>query len=777
MAGNELTFSTRGADQVAGATRKIREGLDSMAKGAQGVNEKLQLTGEETKKLDKLQKDLVRNYESGADRYIRKLNDTKRALAGHKNEVELLKKAQADLLVEYLKTADVGRNTAEKQKERAKQIEERTRALNRELAKLPPLYDKAEQEAKQFAYGVDLGYKNAKKTREEILGIKTQQTSSFGAGAIAKVGAWAASFASAATVLRGVTEEMRLQQELIDKRNATQVSVGEARNTLIRTLAGSSDAEVNTALAASESIARATGVSETKIAPALGDAISAIGGDVNKASEATRVAASYMRGSPDEIVEMAGSLLDVSKTTGTADATANLGLYQLMGKLSRVNNPNQMQQTIPGALVGAGSFGASYREGGALFAALSNASADKFGRSSRTATVRLAEQLMGYDLGAGGAQEIADKAAAGRERQKATLAKEQDRLAAMQAQLGRSEQREKDSYQGRLGEANLDVSRAEEDLKFATTPAARRGAQRRLDDARARLGKVQASAGGNSESLIAQRKRIADSQASIASMQAEIAKPLPDAAKLQADAQKFAGMGLSNRISFLQQNPALAESFFADKSKGGFGASFEAKSLGAVRDLLLNPKSTAATEFSSAMGQIPDLAGLKAIGEQELGRFTKFNKLEPVAERGRALSSALEGMQVQLSATGSVPAEQRKMLQELMMEAGASGLGAKFTDWATGIGDMSKGLSTESAISILEQAKMQNAGLFIGANAKDMPADMRERDQIFTQLIDSFRKTEADRKRQLELQERQTKAAEETNESLKNGTPFQGVNQ
>lgn len=775
MAGNELTFSTRGAADVAAATKKMREGLDAMAKGAQGVNEKLKLSSDETKRLEKLQKDLARTYESSYDRYLRKLNDAKTALAGHKNEVNLLKKATADLLVEYLKASDAGRNTWDKQKAQAKAVEERTRALNRELAKLPPLYDKAEKEAKDFAHAVDLGAKYAGKTREQILGIKTQQSASFGQGAIAKIGAWAASFASVHTALRLVTEEMQLQQELVDKRNQTQVSVAEARNTLIRTLAGSSDDEVRQALAASESIARGVGVSETKIAPALGDAISAIGGDVGKASEATRIAASYMRGSPDQIVEMAGSLLDVSKATGTADATTNLGLYQLLGKLSRVNNPNQMQQTIPSAMVGASSYGASYQEGGALFAAISNASADKFGRTTRTATVNLAEQLMEYDLGSDSAKAAADKAAEGRAKQEKSLAKERTRLADLQAQYGRSAARANSSQLEDLEDAELDVTRAQEDLKFAKSPAARRTAQRRLDDARARQKKLLRTQPEDSEALVGQQKRIADSQATIAALEADIAKPLPDGAALQKQAAAFKGMGISERIQFLQQNPAFGEAFFTDKSKGGFGASFEAKPRGAVRDLLLDANSVAAKEFSAAMSQIPDLAGLNAIGVEELGRFDKFNKLEPVAERGRALASALESLQTDLSATGSIPTEQRKMLQEALMDSGFSGIGAKWQNWVTGIGDGGQGLTAQSAIEMMKTAQFENRGSLLPG--MKMPDDMARRDEVLTRLIGVLEKAEGERQRQMELQERQTKAAEEMNEAMKNGSGFVGGNQ
>jgi hypothetical protein len=613
----ELTFSTKGHSAVVSAYGDIKKAQDAASKGIDGINERLALTTKESRALDKLQQDIAKRNESAAQRYTRQLADTKRALAGNKNEAELLRKETTRLTVEYLKNNDAGRRTATANEAQLKRAAERTKALAKELANLPPLLDRSEQEARQFAGGIDQASRSAAKMQGGLEGVEKSSGKVFGAASIASLGSWAAGFVTAATAARTITSEMQKQQELIDKRTAAQLSVGEARNILLRTLTGSSDAEIKQAMAASQAIAQETGVSENRIAPAFADAISAIGGDVGAAENATRVAARWMAGSPDQIKDYAGTLLDVGKATKTSDAVTNMGLYNLLGQISRVNEPTMMQQTIPASLVGQASFGSTYDESGALFAAISNATSDRHGRFSATASIRLAQQLDKYTRGLG------------------------------------------------VG-----------DLSF------------------------------------------------------------------------------TQQVGLMHLSPELAQNFFKDKKAGGFGASFEAKPLGAVRDLLLDPSSNASQQYFGALKRIPDLKGLRRLGTEDLGKLVKYNPLEPVAQRSRALSSGLEQLQTDVSMTGYLSTEERQKVQEMLMSSGILSTSAKARELSASVTGLGR-VSAASAVDLLKQGR-ESAGTLTTMGGllsvprlpgQALPPEQQRQVEVFDRLINALEA--AERQRQL----------------------------
>lgn len=464
---------------------------------------------------------------------------------------------------------------------------------------------------------INKAVKDAKKAAEGVEGDGAKQggmLDSFPKKLMAVAGGWASIHKAAQLV----TDEMQLQQDLIDKRTQSQLTVGAARDTLLRSMVGGTDAEKSRAMAASRAIANKTGVSEARIAPALADAISAIGGDVSKAIKATTVAANYMRSDPEQITEFAGSLLDISKSTGTSNATTNLGLYQQLGRLSRVNNPNFMQQTIPGALSGMGSFGASYQDAGAVFAGLSNAAGDKFGRSTRTASIQMTKQL--------------------------------------------------GEFFEEKGEA---------------------------------------------------------------------------------------GLSLDEQIKKMQSSPALGKEFFTKRRLDGFGASFEAKSLGALRGLLLNPNSVAAQEYAKSRAEIPGLGGLNALGAGAMGDFEKYNALGGVGERTRAIGTASERIAA-AGSQGSLSTDEREQVKQMMMAAGFSGVGARLANFSAGVGDGADGLSTEAAVGLLQRARGK-------ANfAREAGYDKEKNTETIRAIDDLIKKLESDK----EDSKRQTTALESINAKM-----------
>lgn len=223
----------------------------------------------------------------------------------------------------------------------------------------------------------------------------------FGSGKAALLGAFATSAgavaASIGLVIKTLIDEMRAAQELADKASATQLSVAASRNVVIRNLPGADDATIRQVLGENAGLAAATGVSETAINQARASALSASGGNIEASRRATEIAARFLSDRPSEIGDFAGSLLDLSKVTGSTDARVNLGLLSTVGGLSRITGQREQATSIAPALIGAREFGFSTSESAALFSAITTASGDLTGRQSGTATIQLAKQLEAFN--------------------------------------------------------------------------------------------------------------------------------------------------------------------------------------------------------------------------------------------------------------------------------------------------------------------------------------------------------------------------------------------
>lgn len=209
---------------------------------------------------------------------------------------------------------------------------------------------------------------------------------------------------SAAAVFKVIRDELAATQDRVDATVKRQISVGASRNVVIRNLPGASDALQRNVLLQNQRLVGSTGVSEVDINLARAEALSASGGDVSGSRAAVDIAAQFLPDQPGQIGAFAGSLLDLSKVTGTRNARVNLGLLTSVGGLSRVVDPSAQAQNIPSALIGAKSFGTSTQTGAALFGALSEGSADITGATSGTGLVALAQQL----------QELGDEQFAGK---------------------------------------------------------------------------------------------------------------------------------------------------------------------------------------------------------------------------------------------------------------------------------------------------------------------------------------------------------------------------
>gem|GEM_PF-5514804 len=198
-----------------------------------------------------------------------------------------------------------------------------------------------------------------------------------------------------------VSAEIRNSINLQKEAAGAQVTVSSARQDVVRNMAGRSKKEITDTLAQGAKIASRTSVDEKYIQQASASAISASGGNIPAAMAAVEQAAKFLGDQPQAIAGFAGSLLDLSKVTGTIDARVNQGYLSLVGAQSRVVDPRQQAQNIPRSIIGQMAFGATHQEAAALFAALTTGSGDITGATSGTAAISLTEQLEKFIPAAG----------------------------------------------------------------------------------------------------------------------------------------------------------------------------------------------------------------------------------------------------------------------------------------------------------------------------------------------------------------------------------------
>ncbi len=207
---------------------------------------------------------------------------------------------------------------------------------------------------------------------------------------------WAGVLAPGGILIAGVQllrAELTKVIELQKKAAGEQVTLASARKDLIRNLSSASDADVTRLmLGTAPRIAGRTGIEERFIQQALASALSAGSGNIPAATAAVEEAAKVFADKPEVLADFAGSLLDLSKVTGSMNATLNRGLLQQVASLSRVVDAGHQATNIPRSLIGMVGAGATGREASALFAALTASGGDITGATTGTAAIKLAEQ-------------------------------------------------------------------------------------------------------------------------------------------------------------------------------------------------------------------------------------------------------------------------------------------------------------------------------------------------------------------------------------------------
>lgn len=365
----DLTFATKGAAEVISAQEKLNKSAKEGADAYEDLEKSAKDAG----------KEIAQSSKKGAESQDKLTKEVKQTRA------------------EYQKNLDEQRRLGRIAEQITKRNETAQERYNRLLREAKDAVKANLVTHEQYRREVGSLRKEMDAASGRFKSFVTQQEKSFGAAALASLKTYAAGVLSIAAAYRYVTAELRAQQDLTDRAQQQKLGVSETRNVLIRNLVGASPSQIQSVIGQNQSLAKQLGVSESVINLARADTLSATGGDIQASLNATQVGARFLKDQPGAIAQFAGSLTDLSKVTGTNDASVNLGLLTTVGGLSRVVNPQAQAQNIPRSLIGQLSFGSTPQEAAALFAAITTASADIQGATSGTGSVSLAEQLSRFE--------------------------------------------------------------------------------------------------------------------------------------------------------------------------------------------------------------------------------------------------------------------------------------------------------------------------------------------------------------------------------------------
>lgn len=237
-------------------------------------------------------------------------------------------------------------------------------------------------------------------TLETPVQAATSSWAEFAKSTVVKIGAVAGAYVGVQQGVQLVNQYLEEQNALLDKSLQSQLSLGKAQQEAAKNLASFSLVQQNRVLTeAVPQIAMQAGVGDTvAITNALGGVASA-GATEEQAISAVTASALLNRLTPDKIADTASAAIDIGKATGSSDARDNLALLLSTGTQARIENPALLANSLSVALSNAvttvpgQSKEDATREAAAIFATLTQASTDKTGDTSKTATLDLTTQL------------------------------------------------------------------------------------------------------------------------------------------------------------------------------------------------------------------------------------------------------------------------------------------------------------------------------------------------------------------------------------------------
>jgi hypothetical protein len=215
----------------------------------------------------------------------------------------------------------------------------------------------------------------------------------FGPESLNSLKSYATGLFSVSAAVALVQSELESVKAAAEKIAQTQLGAAPARDLLKRNIASLPEAERAPFEARANKLAAELRQPQPAIDVALAEAFAASQGNVETTFSRVRTAGQYLPTSPEQIGPFSGTLGDISKVTKSQDDLQNLGVLVKIGAMSRVTDAKALAASVPKALAGATSYGATAEEGGALFAALSVAAADPSGEMTGTGVVAVTQQF------------------------------------------------------------------------------------------------------------------------------------------------------------------------------------------------------------------------------------------------------------------------------------------------------------------------------------------------------------------------------------------------
>ena len=197
---------------------------------------------------------------------------------------------------------------------------------------------------------------------------------------------------SAVTLVRDEFEKIK---QLQSTAAATQITANAAFEQLRRNMIASTKSEIDEMETSLKRIAKNQNLPLSTIVLAGAEAISSGSGDPRQAVKSVETAARHLPDQPETIGMMSGALMDISGAMGIPAGEQTYGYLGYLTSGSRMTDPQQQALRIPKALTAFKSAGLDPREAGALFAGLTRATTDPFGRTATTAGKSIVERMKG----------------------------------------------------------------------------------------------------------------------------------------------------------------------------------------------------------------------------------------------------------------------------------------------------------------------------------------------------------------------------------------------
>lgn len=226
-----------------------------------------------------------------------------------------------------------------------------------------------------------------------------KESQSFFDGGVAGLAKMAAGYLTLETAISKVTEKLVAQAAQEEKLKQLAVDATEQRAKALAGFtrnAGFIDSkELQSLKSQVVDISRETGVSTDVLFPAAGAALSAKGSLTNKQAMAAlrQAALATPEGDAATVEQLTGGLLDIAKLSGSGDARRNFGLLAGVAANARVTDIGKIaKNAVPGATA-VRQQGGTAAEALAIVATMTSLLDDQEGAVSRTAAVKLSEEL------------------------------------------------------------------------------------------------------------------------------------------------------------------------------------------------------------------------------------------------------------------------------------------------------------------------------------------------------------------------------------------------